>query len=139
MHYSSVEEFFLTSIQTGKVFEIIERSDYLFLYHIYGLLQNSDKSCVYMAELAEDMNISVVEVSRAIKNLDEKGYVNWQMDADKEHTFVTLTKKAYENLSKQKGKLQGVFTKIKEEISDEEMKTAISVVTRILNLLQEKN
>ena len=94
MLYEAVSDFFLNMIDIGRIFEFMERSEYLFLYNIQKCIEQSGCDRAYMSELAEQMKLSVIETSRAVKTLEDNGYVTWQTDENKERTFVRHTGKA---------------------------------------------
>ena len=91
---SKEEEFFLKRINVERVFEFTERTDYLFLYNIKECIKKSNcPNGTYLTEIAEQMDLSITETSKAVKNLEEKGYVTWKLDEDKEKT--NLDRKAF--------------------------------------------
>ena len=94
MLYEAVSDFFLNRIDIGRIFEFMERSEYLFLFNIQKRIEQSGGDRAYMSELAEQMKLSVIETSRAVKTLEDNGYVTWQTDENKERTFVRHTGKA---------------------------------------------
>lgn len=133
------ESFFLEGLNVEKVFAFIERTDYFFLYNIRKCMERSSlEDGVYLNELAEYMNISMPELSKAVKNLEEKGYVVWKTDEKKEHTFVTLTNKAIELVSGQKRRMMECYEKIITNIRAEDMETTLLTLGRIRELIAEE-
>lgn len=139
MDVSSVQEdFFLESIDVGKVFQIIERADYLFLYNIKQCMKKTElEDGVYLTELAEYMELSIPDISKAVKKLQECGYVTWKMDEKKERTYVTLTNKAVENMHGQKRKLMEAYKKIIENVSKEDLEVTLHTMRKVRELLKE--
>ena len=88
---TSAEEFFLKSINVESIFEFVERTDYLFLYSIKECVEKSDcHEGVYLSEVAEYMKLSILETSKMVKSLENKGYIIWKLDEKKkEHTACT--------------------------------------------------
>ena len=137
MAYEAVEDFFLNRIDNGRIFEFMERSEYLFLYNIQKCTESSGDDKAYMTNIAETMNLSIIETSRAVKNLEDKGYVTWQTDDDKERTFVRLTSKAKDAMKRQYDKMEKAYEKITAEISDDEIRQAVSTLGKIREIIKE--
>lgn len=132
------EIFFLENLNVESVFNIIERADYFFLYYIRQCMSDSGvKDGVYLSELAEKMNMSIVEASKAAKNLENKGYVIWKLDEDKEKTYLVLTNKAVELMQSQKRKLVDAYQKITEGIRREDLEVTLLTLNKIKFLLEK--
>ena len=85
------EEFFLKSLNVERVFEIMERTDYFFIYNIRLCMEHSEiDGGVYLSELAEQMDMSVTDASKAVKNMEDKGYVAWKLDEKKERIQLSM-------------------------------------------------
>ena len=136
MAFEAVEDFFLNRINIGKIFEYMERSEYLFLHNIQKCMQTSGNDKVYISELAGQMKLTVIETSRVVKNLEDKGYVTWQTDDNKERTFVKLTVKAQEAMAQQNDKMVKAYRKISSEISEDEIMQAITTLGKIREIVK---
>lgn len=133
------EEFFLENLNVGSVFNIIERADYFFLYYIRKCMKKSElEDGVYLSTLAEEMGISIIEVSKAAKNLENKGYVAWKLDGNKEKTYLTLTNKAIELMQSQRRKLAESYQRIMEGIRKEDLEVTMLTLSKIRFLLEER-
>ena len=133
------EEFFLENLNVESVFNIIERADYFFLYYIRQCMKTSEgEEGVYLSELAEKMNMSIVEASKAAKNLENKGYVTWKLDESKEKTYLLLTNKAVELMQSQRRKLLDAYQKITEGIRREDLEVTLLTLSKIKFLLEER-
>ena len=137
MAYEAVEDFFLNRIDIGRIFEFMERSDYLLLYNIQKCAETASDDKVYMSELAEKMNLSITETSRSLKNLEDRGYVTWQTDENKERTFVKLTVKAKDAMAHQYEKMEKAYQKIATDISDDEIRQTVSTLGKIREIIKE--
>ena len=132
------EEFFLKSINVERVFEIIERTDYLFLYNIKECIKKSEiPEGVYLSELAKEMDLPITETSKAVKSLEDKGYVTWKLDENKEKTYIVLTNKAVELGQGQKRKMIDAYEKITSNIRKEDMEVTLLTLSKIRQLLEE--
>ena len=136
MAYEAVEDFFLNRIDVGRIFDFMERSDYLLLYNNQKCSEISDNDKVYMSELAEQMHLSIIETSRSVKNLEDKGYVTWQTDENKERTFVRLTGKAKDAMARQNERMKKAYQRILSEVSDDEMMQAVATLGKIREIIK---
>lgn len=135
---SKEEEFFLKRINVERVFEFIERTDYLFLYNIKECIKKSNcPNGTYLTEIAEQMDLSITETSKAVKNLEEKGYVTWKLDENKEKTYIVLTNKAIELSRGQKRKMIDAYEKITSNIRKEDLEVTLLTLGKIRSILEE--
>ena len=131
------EEFFLKSLNVERVFEIMERTDYFFIYNIRLCMEHSEiDGGVYLSELAEQMDMSVTDASKAVKNMEDKGYVAWKLDEKKERTYIVLTDKADDLGRKQKRKIMDAYEKITTNIRQEDMETTLLKLSKIRKILE---
>lgn len=132
------EEFFLKNFDIDKVFHSIERTDYMFLYYIKHCEESSElENGVYLSELAEAMQLSMPDISKAIQKLYDKGYVKWKTDAEKERTYVKLTNKSIELMSDQKHMMEKYYSEIRTQISPEDLDITLKTMHKISNILKE--
>ena len=118
------EDFFLKSINIDNIFKTFEKADYLFLYSIKHCMENSEiEDGVYLSDLAEYMNMPITDISKAVKKLQQKGYVEWHTDDKKERTYITPTTKAVSEMHSQKESLVSAYSKIIANIDGEDLKT----------------
>lgn len=100
----------------------IERTDYLFLYYIKCYEDEYlHERKVYLSALAEQIGLSVPEISKAVEGLRDKGYVQWQTDYEKGRTYVELTSKAIELMEEEKKRMHECYQKIRLEIASDEL------------------
>lgn len=53
-------------------------------------MENSEiEDGVYLSDLAEYMHMSITDISKAVKKLQQKGYVEWHTD-DKKKEHISL-------------------------------------------------
>lgn len=132
------EDFFLKSINIDNIFKSFEKADYLFLYSIKHCMENSEiADGVYLSDLAEYMNMPMPDISKAIKKLEQKGYVEWHTDEKKERTYITPTTKAVSDMRNQRESLVSAYGKIVANIDDNDLKTTIETIAKIRNILGE--
>ena len=133
-----VEQFFLNNFDIDRVFNSIERADYLFLYYIKSIVDaHEGNERVYLSDLADAMNLSIPELSREIEKLQDKGYVMWKTDSEAGKTYVKLTSKAVELMRDEIRWMKNCYTRIREEIGEDELEKASETVKKINAILKE--
>lgn len=139
MNMENVEEnFFLNNISMDRVFKIVEQTDYLFIYNIKQCLKDSEiEDGVYLSTLAEKMELSITDVSKAVKKLEDKGYVMWKLNENRKRTYIVLTNKAEKLGLEQKRKLIDTYEKITENIRKEDMEVTMLTLNKIKNILKD--
>ena len=135
MEYDKIEEFFLSSVDIGKLIKAFDKTEYIFLYNVKKMQVGDDR--VYLTDLAERMEQPITEVSKVVRKLEEKGYVDWRPDEKKEHTYVTLTSKGENSIKKQKDKTKNIYKRVMAEIPEEELEQTLRTVGKIRSLLKE--
>ena len=132
------ESFFLENFNVDRIFNTIEKTDYLFLYYIRSCgRQNGSDGRAYLSDLSRAMNIEIPALSRQIEKLQGKGYVSWQTDHAAGKTYVELTSKAVELMAEERARMANAYEKILGEIGPEEIERTVQTmrkITRILNI-----
>lgn len=133
-----IEEFFVDAVNADVVFDLIERTDYYFLYkliHSKALLE--DGRSVYLADLAAELEMPVTVLSKVMQAMDDKGYVTWHTDQKKERSYVTLTGRAADLMARQKSFMTQCYEKIVEQVSPEELKISLTTLGAIRKIIKE--
>lgn len=139
MNPSTIEKFFLDNFNADKAFRFIDRSDYLFLYYIRKCLPDSPlPGGVYLSDLGAAMNRPMPELSKAIRRLQEKGYVVWKTDEAKERTFVSLTDKAEESMRAQRETMTKLYESIRAAVPPDDLETTLCSLRKINEILQDQ-
>ena len=133
-----IEEFFVDGVNADVIFDLVERTDYYFMYrilHSHSVLE--DGRSVYLADLADELEMPVIELSKVMHKMEEKGYVTWHTDEKKERSYVTLTGKAAELMADQKKLMGECYKKILERIPQEELTIALRTMSDIRRIIKE--
>lgn len=135
---SFVEEFFFKNLSVDKVFALLSRSDYYMLKQIeMAACEDCDpKDGVYLSELAKRMGRTTVETSKIVKYLDDKGYIIWSIDENKEKTIVSLSEKSKDMMRKQSAAMKELYEKIIETVPKEDLDTTLSTVHTIREMIE---
>lgn len=130
------ELFFLDNFDLDRVFNTINRADYLVLYSI-KVQQEADPVCrVYLADLAATLHLRIPQMSRTIEKLQDKGFVAWKTDNEAGRTYVELTSKAVELMAEERAWMQSCYARIREEIGEEELMRTARTMHRITEILR---
>lgn len=130
------ETFFLDNFSIDRLFNTIERTDYLFLHYIKDCdARTGHRGRVYLSDLAETMKLKIPELSKAVENLQSKGYVLWQTDMEAGRTYVELTSKAVELMHDEKTRMKLCFQKILAEIEPEQLAQALDTLKKIVGII----
>lgn len=130
------EAFFLDNFNIDRVFDSIERTDYLVLYYMKSCAEEDPKDGrVYLSDLAEAMKLTIPELSKKIESLQNRGYVHWQTDYQQGRTYVELTSKAVELMLAERRRMRACYERIHEEIGSEEVELTIQTMRKITQIL----
>ena len=132
------EWFFLHNFDLDKVFNTIQRADYLVLYCIKMQQAEHPGEKVYLADLAAAMGLKVTELSKTMENLQDKGFVVWQTDREAGRTYVELSSKAVELMAEERGFMKRCYNRLRTELSDEEIGRAVELLQHVSAILKEE-
>ncbi len=136
----AAEAFFLNDFNVDRLFRGIERGDYIFLYYIQMCKEaHPEQENVYLAELAEAMNLKVTEISRAMERLQDKGYVIWKTDASLGKTYVTFTSKTIELMADEKRRIIKCYEAVVQEIGMGELAGTVMTLEKIRDIVNQTN
>lgn len=132
------EEFFLENFNVDRIFNSINRVDYFFLYYIRCLEQKSKSGKgVYLSELSAEMNIPMPELSKAVKSLQDKGYVCWEINDERNKTYIYLTNSAVELMNDELLRMKQFYNIIRSEIDDNDLKITLKTMKKISQLITD--
>ena len=135
---TSVEQLFLDNVNVEQVFHLMDRIDYLFLHYIRDKAADSENGGVYLAELAEGLQMQMPGVSREISKLQERGYIKWLMGEERNRTYVELTQKSIDRLEQQRQYLRKVYEKITEELGEAETAALVKSLHRVAEIVKKE-
>ena len=111
------EWFFLHNFDADRVFNTIQRADYLILYYIKMEADQHPEQTIYLADLAAVMGLKITELSKAVEKLQDKGLVAWKTDRD-------FMKRCY--------------ARLRTELGDDELRRAVDIMQKVTAVLQEE-
>lgn len=135
---SAIEDFFVQTFDVDKVFSSVKRADYLFLYYIEHCSKSSKhESGAYLWELAEMMNMSIQDISKAVQKLQDKGYIDWKTNAEKSKTYVELTKTAHRLMEEERDYMKRCFDDIEEQVDADELSAMINTMHKVVGIIKK--
>ncbi len=94
-----------------------------------GLHKQDEK--VYLAEIAEEMDVPIQQVSQMVQSLSNRGLVYWKHDGRGEKgTYITLSEIGKESYEKQRDLLIARYSAVMDELGEKRFR-------EILNALRE--
>ena len=132
------EWFFLRTFNADKVFSTIQRADYLILYYIKVEQEMHPDQKVYLADLAAAMGVKVTELSKGIEKLQDSGFLTWKTDREAGRTYVELSGKAVEGMSRERALMQRCYQRLTAELGEEELRRTVATMQRATTILKEE-
>ena len=132
------EWFFLHNFDADRVFNTIQRADYLILYYIKMQQEEHPDAKLYLADLAAAMGIKVTELSKGIEKLQDKGLVVWKTDREAGRTYVELSAKAVELMAEERAFMQRCYARLRAELGDNELRRTVDTMQRLTAILKDE-
>ncbi|MCD8045563.1 MAG: helix-turn-helix domain-containing protein [Clostridiales bacterium] len=103
----------IDSYHMEKVFRDISIADYVVLVRLSRKMGiHEPEAKVYLSDISKELEIPINRVSQMVQNLQNKGYVYWEHDA--QGTYIYLSEIGSEAMEKQ----QAILTKFVENVID---------------------
>lgn len=100
-------------------------------YSVYMYAQNNGGAAPTVAETAAALNVSAPAISRALKNLDAKGYLQRSTNpSDRRIVHISLTQSGVDVLLKNFRVITDVMDRVIARFSDEELETMLKLHTK---------
>lgn len=128
--------FILSSVKSSAIFRRLTMSEYIALHRIYRTSDKQKEDKVYLSELCTNMNMSIYQVSKMIKELQEKGLVHWMHDGDGEDgTYITITTSGEEAMRSQTEILKKYYGRVIERFGYERLESFLSEMAALDEVL----
>lgn len=127
---------YMDSMNIDVLYVEMNRAEHKLLKMIEKL-ENKYNDVVYLATLAEEMNVPVVNASKAVKLLSEKGYIIWAMDKEKKNTTVVLSPNGRKLLGLQDQRLYSVLNEVFSELDESEQTLMKKIVSKLHNIIED--
>lgn len=137
-HYHPEEWFFLSSFDVDRAFRTIRRTDYQVLYHIRMLQEQTGETRIYLADLAQSMDVRMPELSKRMEALQDNGYVSWGTDREAGRSYAELTRKAIDRMAEEHAFLKRCYDRLRTEMGEEELRRTAASMQRVTGILREE-
>ncbi len=132
-----IELFSMEKLSTDSLFRIVDRTDYLMLRQIDICREKyPDQNRVYLVNLANEMNVPISEISKAVTHLQDRNYVIWRTDESGRMTYVEITETARARMQAQEKRINRMREKIIEEIPEEDITTTINTMEKVAEMVK---
>lgn len=132
------EWFFLHNFDIDRVFNTIQRADYLVLFYIKMQQEAHPDEKLYLADLAAAMGVKVTELSKGIEKLQDSGYVVWKTDRAAGRTYVELSSKAVELMAEERDFMKRCYTRLRAELGEEELRRTVNTMQHLTAILKDE-
>lgn len=130
-----IEQYYENKNTIRDFFERTSMNEYVALKEI-SKHQNDEK--IYLKDLAKTMQISYQALAQIIRNLKDKGYVNWTYDGDgKEGTYIEISEDGLNLLSSQKEFLKQYYSKILKVFGKDKLFQLLSLLHELQVVMHE--
>lgn len=107
-------------------------------YCVHAFVMKSDGLKPTVAEIAARLNVSVPAISRTLKNLEAKEYVQRTANrSDRRIVHISLTEKGEQVLMKNFRAITNVMDKVLAQFTDEELETMLRLHTRFTSAVSQ--
>lgn len=124
-----------------KVFGKMSLPDFVMLQSIFVLAEKSsyEDKRIYLKILAENMELSIPEMSKVVTLLQDKGYVIWKHDADShEGTYITVSQSGMRLFQEQRQLLQEYLGSVMEEYGRENTQEFLTMLGKFEEIAMHK-
>lgn len=125
-------------IHMSDLFLEVSRSEFWALKMIQkGMLKSENQCGVYVSTIAEHLKVTPSAISRMLKGLEEKKFIERKVDKkDRRNTYVTLTKEG-EKITQQAETEMNTFTKnVIEAMGEEDSRTLIKLFNQLVDVME---
>ena len=113
-----------------KLFSQVSVIDYAAMWIIAKLMDHTEGAeKLYLNEIAEQLQIPMKEVTKIVKNLQERGLISWTHDGDgSEGTYIQITKNGNDTIGEQQHTLKDFYGQVIKRFGKERFMTMVSLV-----------
>ncbi len=119
--------------------EGISHSDFHMFKEINRIKSNVDVPQINVSDLAEELKISVPAVSKKLKSLEERGYIERIIDKNnRRNTYVILTKDGQEKFDKAKKVMDKFMNNVFTSMGKEDSEILIRLSYKLYNIMENE-
>lgn len=107
-------------------------------YCVHTFVAKNKGATPTVAEIASLLNVSVPAISRALKNLEPKQYIQRTADpSDRRIVHISLTEKGEREITENSRAIADVMDKVLSQFTDEELKTMLRLHTKFTSAVSQ--
>lgn len=136
----TVHSYRMGKTNTEKLFKNISPLDYEIISILAKKYASDGKnSKIYLADIAKQMNLSIIRVSRLVRSLSEKKFVIWQHDgAGDAGTYIQITEKGMETVKAQQDILRSFYTNVIDKFGKERFVAQLKEMAELDRIMQNE-
>lgn len=125
-------------IQFCNVHRGISHSEFLAMVSLNRHAELHDGEGMRAAQLAQNVKASPQALSRTLRSLEEKGFIDRKADpTDRRHTCISLTEAAQDTMRAGQQRMKHMFDQAITRMGEEDVRTMISLVNRMSDIMQD--
>ena len=128
------EWFFLHNFDADRVFNTIQRADYLILYYIKMEADQHPEQTIYLADLAAVMGLKITELSKAVEKLQDNDAYKYAAIRN----ILYRKGKAVELMAEERDFMKRCYARLRTELGDDELRRAVDIMQKVTAVLQEE-
>ncbi|MCD8366154.1 MAG: helix-turn-helix domain-containing protein [Clostridiales bacterium] len=118
-----------------KVFRDVSISDYMVLSTLSRRMGiHEPEARVYLSEISKELNIPINRVSVMVQNLQNKGYVYWEHDA--QGTYIYMSETGTEAMRSQQAVLHQFFGNVIERLGRDQFVEVLDMMYQLELILE---
>lgn len=127
-------------IHMMSISDKLSRGEFFALNMIHkGQTKNPERGGVYVSEIAECLKIAPSAVSRMLRNLSERGFIDRKVDEnDRRNTYVSLTPEGERVREEVAQKMNEMTENVLDKMGHEDTKKLIKLINKLANLVEEE-
>lgn len=126
---------------SSEVFQTLSSAEFFVLFSIESLSQSEEgesAATVRVSAIAEKMKVSPQAISKLLRNLEKKAYIQRITDeTDRRNTLVILTEQGSSLLKKTRDMMEEFAHRVVEKMGKDDMREFIRLVNKCSDIMDE--
>ena len=125
-------------IQFCNVHRGISHGEFLVMVSLDRHAELHDGEGMRAAQLAQYVKASPQALSRTLRSLEEKGFIERKADpTDRRHTCISLTEAAQDTIRAGQQRMKHIFDQAITQMGEENVRTMVSLVNQMSDIMQD--
>ena len=121
------------------LFKDITIPEYIALQHIARSISGNGNNLArtYLKDIAEELEISIAQASRTVRNRRDRGLVSWEHDGNgSDGTYVTITASGMLLMEKQQGIIKNYYSRVIKTFGEDRLNSLLQLMTELENAME---